>query len=382
MKRLGAVFFGVLMVAISAGAVGAAVAPPTVELFEAYGFENVLEPDDRLILVRYELPFSEWSNASTTDTFPTAFMIKANNETSPAGTDCFALAANYLTDDNNIQQFLEDACFTSLKTGMVLQTFYDGTRGGAGVIQHGIRTLPRIADGLSAIYIRAGHSLAPAGSATANSYQTCIEGSPTIFTGPAYSSQPVACLVPIWYDTVNVEDKSGMTSVLNQLMLNLEEEMILPVNTFVASDKITENGITMPREAFTAMVRAAPDAFYTGVTNPWTDIRQVPTPTVQELAIAGSAESSTIYKAFDGVASQYFGTTGKVFGGLVILMLAAAAVMAVGAVTGSITLGSITGFLLLLVGVFLGIVHIGALWAAIGLLTLVGSMYIFRKMPS
>tara|TARA_R100000808_G_scaffold12437_1_gene30967 strand:+ start:11171 stop:12286 length:1116 start_codon:yes stop_codon:yes gene_type:complete len=338
----------------------AAVDPPTYDLFEAYGFENVLEQDDRLILIRYDVDLSLWQN--------TTYMVDPVCET--------------YTNDTTTREKLIDPCLTSIKPGMLLHTFYDGTKGDPGVLQQGLRLLPRIGDGMSGLYIRAGHGLAPVGSTTSNGYRTCLEGSPTFFVPPTYTGPPITCSALIWTNTLNVQDKAGMTSVLRQMMANIEEDMVFPVNTLIAQDKITEPGVVMPREAFTSIVRAAPEAFYTGITNPWKNIEVVPTPTVQENAIQNEATSSTIYKAFDGVAAEYFGTSATVFGGLVILMVAAIAVMAVGAVTGSITLGAIMGFLFLMMGVFLGIVHVGALWATIALLTLVGSTYVFRKFPS
>ena len=369
MKYLGALIVGGVFLVMAVESVGATVnmspvPPPDIELFEAYGFENVLEPDDRLLLVRYELPLDPWQSATTTTANPERYMVNAT-----------------CTEVEGIVS-LEDTCYTSLYPGMVLNTFYDGTRGGSGVTQHGIRTIPRVGDGLSGIYIRAGHSLAPAGSATANTYQVCVEGSPTVFANPLYTVQPVGCLNPIWYATTGTEDKVGMTGVLLQLGLNLEEEMIKPVNYFVAQDKITENGVTMPREAFTGIVRAAPNAFYTGIKQPWRDVSQVVQETNTEALIRSDTENTRIYLAFEGAAQQYFGTSAKVFGGLTMLLIGAIAVMAVGATTGSITLGSITGFLILMMGVFLGVVHVGALWATIGILTLVGSTYVFRKFPS
>ena len=104
MRKLLAIFTIALLATLPVGSVSAQVAPPTLDLVEAYGFSNVLEADDRLILVRYDLPLADWQIDANTvaPPFPTEFMVDAVCE----------------TPTEPIQ--LKDPCYTSLKSGMVL----------------------------------------------------------------------------------------------------------------------------------------------------------------------------------------------------------------------------------------------------------------------
>ena len=365
MRKLFALIAITLLATLPAGIVSAQVAPPTLDLVEAYGFSNVLENDDRLILIRYDLPLADWQIDANTVTppFPTAFMVDAVCE----------------TPTEPVQ--LKDPCYTSLKSGMVLNTFYNGTRGGAGVTQVGIRSVPRIGDGLSGIYIRAGHGLAPIGAPSAG-YEVCVEGSSTVFALPTYNATPVECMNPVWITIPSVSEKENMTAILTSLMTNIQEELNQPVNTYVDQGIITQSGAIMPREAMSAIATAAPNAFYVGVVQPWSDFDLTLTPTALEQSVANANQSERIYQAFDGVALEYLGTTPTVLGGVTFLIFAIIVVMAVGFVTRSIMYGSMLGILVLICGMFAGLFPVAGLFVLIGLLLLLGSTYVFRRFPT
>ena len=363
MKKLAVLSAAIFLYAISAGVVSAQVSPPTIDNIEAYGFSNVLEDDDRLILVRYELPLADWQiDASTANPpFPTAFMVDAT-----------------CTPSETIN--LKDPCYTSLLSGMVLHTFYDGVPGNPGVSQTGIRSVPRVGFGMSGIYISPGHGLAPPGAPSA-AYQTCVEGSSTVFTLPTYSSRPVDCLHPIWLPLPAVGQSTDLATVLVSMGDIIESDMNQPVNSFVDMDVLTEIGSIMPKEAFSPMANAAPTAFYAAVTQPWRDFDLAVTPTALDTAVGSAAQSSRIYQAFDGAANQYFGTTPAVLGSIFFIVIAVTVVMAVTMVTNSVTYGSMLGMLVLVAAMFTGVLPIAALWVLLAILLLLGGTYVFRRFP-
>ncbi|MAX59667.1 MAG: hypothetical protein CL755_12645 [Chloroflexi bacterium] len=366
MRKLVAIFTLVVLATLPVGVVAAAVAPPPIDLVEAYGFSNVLETDDRLILVRYDLPLDDWqidSSMVSPPTLPVAFMVDATCETP---TEPITLV---------------DPCYTSIYNGMVLHTFYDGARGGPGVTQIGIRSIPRIWQGLSGIYIRAGHGLPDPGGPS-SSFETCIEGSSTIFTGPNFTSTPVECLNPLWITIPSVAEKENMVAILTSLMTNVQDEMNQTVNTYVDQNIITQTGAVIPREAMSAIGTAAPNAFYVGIDQPWTDFDLTLTPTALETGIATANQSGRIYEAFGGVAAEYLGTTPTVLGGIFFLTFAIVVVMTVGLVTRSVMYGSMLGVLVLICGMFAGLFPVAGLFVLIGLLLLLGSTYIFRRFPT
>lgn len=366
MRRLLGILVIALLAAFPAGIVQAAVPPPTLDLVEAYGFSNVLETDDRLILVRYDLPKDEWQLDSTDvnpPAIPVAYMVEATCE----------------TPVEPIR--LDDPCYTSIYNGMVLHTFYDGVKGAPGVTQIGIRSIPRIWQGLSGIYIRAGHGL-PAPGAPSGTFETCIEGSSTVFTGPNFTTNPVECMNPLWITIPSVAEKENLVAILTSLMTNIQDEMNVTVNTYVDQGIITQSGAIMPREAMSAIATAAPNAFYVGIAQPWSDFNLALTPTALETNIATANQSGRIYEAFDGAAAQYLGTTPTVLGGVTFLLLAIIVVMAVGFVTRSIMYGSILGVLVLMMGMFAGLFPVAGLFVLLAVLLLLGSTYIFRRFPS
>ena len=382
-RLLTVALLAVAVWAIPSVAMASPVAPPTVNLFEAHGFANVMEPDDRLILIRYELPLDEWQfdGLTATTTNPVVNALTGDPVDYMRNATCTELTSLSTTNP------LPDSCYTSLLSGMVTQTFYDGAGSDPASTNLGIRTLPRIGDGMSGVYIRAGHGLAPlSGGSSAeqdalNTYQTCLQGSSTTFVQPTFTANFQLCLNPIWHPTTLVTDKDALTHTNVQMTLNIQEEMNEPVNKFVAEDTITEEGIIFAREAFTLMVQASPRAFYTGVSQPWTDFDTSVTPTALENELTTGAQATTMYKAVVDTGSWYFGIEPNVAGTVGALLLVMATVTATAITTRSVTYPAVLGFMVLLGATFMGFVPVAGMWVAMAGFLTIGGIVIFRKMP-
>lgn len=329
--------------------VSAQVAPPTVDVFETFGFSNVLEEGDVMVLVRYNLPTSEWRKDATT----TPFMADSTCSVSEDKDD------------------LKDRCWTSLKSGVVTHNLYDAPIADGG-FNHGVRKLPRIGDGLSAIYLRSGHGIT-IGTATA---QSCIQGSSTIF-----SPNVEICSSVIWQASTSLGDNSALTNALIQTMTNLEANMNMQVGSFVSNQVITEAGILFPMEAMPAIVKGAPDAFYSGVSSQFDDYSTVPQGSALESAIIANTSNSTIYKALDNVGQQYLGMNVRTFGTLGTFTLALIVLLGVGGVLKNMVVGTACAFVVVLAGTFMGLVLPHIIWTVVAVCVMFGATFLYRRMP-
>jgi hypothetical protein len=356
--------------------------PPTANVYEAHGFANVMEPDDRLILIRYDLPLAEWAfdgkTATTTNPVHNASDVSVSYMKNATCTEISSLSST---------NPLPDSCYTSLLSGIVTHQFFNGVASDPDSQNLGIRTLPRIGDGMSGLYIRAGHGLAPlsggtdAEQAELQTYETCLTGAVNVFTAPTFTGNINICLKPIWHPTALVTDKSSLTQTMVAMVLNIQEEMEEPVNRFVAQDVITEEGIVFPREAFTLAVQASPDAFYTGVSQPWLDYDTDAVPSALEKQLETGAQATTMYKAVVDTGSWYFGMEPNVSGTLGAFALIGIVVTATAVMTRGVTYPAVLGLLVLLGATFMGFVPVAGVWVAMaGFLTL-GATVIFRKFP-
>ena len=233
-----------LLAVVMAGWVGtsdvhAQVANPAMTLTEVHGLQHLIQEGDLLILVRYELPKATWRVDSVDDpNYP--FMEEA---------DCF---------ENN-ENYMFDLCWTSILSGVASHTFYDGIQATGTLIQQ--RTLPRIGHGLSGLYIAEGHSL----TFGTTSYQTCLEGSATVF-----DPRTINCLgVALWH-TVTDTDGDGAflddapaqnAEVFRDLGENLQDQIPGRQELIVANRNITPVGAIFFTEAYTNVMTAAPEAF-------------------------------------------------------------------------------------------------------------------------
>lgn len=356
--------------------------PPEVNVYEAHGFANVMEPDDRLILIRYELPLDQWQfdgkTATTTNPVHDANDVSVSYMKNATCTDLSSLSST---------NPLPDSCYTSLLSGIITQQFFNGLASDPNSQNLAIRTLPRVGDGMSGLYIRAGHGLAPlsggsdAEQAELQTYETCVTGAVNVFSAPTFTGNINICLKPIWHPTTLVTEKDALSQTYVNMVMNIQEEMNEPVNRYVAQDVITEEGIIFPREAFTLAVQSAPTAFYTGVSQPWLDYNTVPTPSAFEQQLETGAQATTMYKAVVDTGSWYFGMEANVAGTLGAFALIGIVVTATAIMTRGVTYPAVLGLLVLLGATFMGFVPVAGVWVAMaGFLTL-GATVIFRKFP-
>mgnify|MGYP006405769393 CR=1 FL=1 len=139
------------------------VANPPMTLDEAHGFQHLINEGDMLILVRYELPKADWR-------------IDAADVAVATATAPFVPYMEEATCIDNDEENLLDLCYTSLLSGVAINTFYDGPHLSSTLLRS--RTLPRVGDGISAVYFGTGHSIT-FGDPT---YEACVEGSATLFS--------------------------------------------------------------------------------------------------------------------------------------------------------------------------------------------------------
>lgn len=338
------ILWGVLAIALAAGGGPAhAQAIVDVEIFEASAYQNMVELGDMLVLVRYELPVADWQNST--------YMNDATCEDS----------ADFV-----------DPCFISLLQGVALQTFYSGPAA-TGTLQS-VRQLPRVGHGLSAVYLAAGHGLT-FGDTT---FETCVEGSPSVF-----SPIPQACITIQWNTSATV---AATPAIIEPDLLiisgNLEQAAEQAKNTFVNIDKITQTGMIFVREAFPAMVLIVPSAFFIGTADVFVDFAPTPGPTGLETDIQGDAQSSTAWTSAQDIAREYGGVTVRMFGSVLILAAMTGATVAVVQATGNFAVGALAGGLVLGAGVLQDFVVLGPIFVALGVLLIIGSSWLFRRVPA
>jgi len=279
----------------------AQIAPPTFLITEVHGMQHLVAEGDMLILIRYELPKTEWRD----DTGADALMEEA---------DC--LEGN---EANPI-----DLCWTSVLPGLASHTFYSGAQATATLV--GQRNLPRIGHGLSALYVGTGHGL-DFGSTT---YESCVEGSATFFT-----PRPVACRTILWHTVTDVDGDNLFLddapiqndNVFRDIMRNLQEEMPGRTEALLSNNLITPNGKLYIVEAYTNAEDAAPTAFGIARVAPVAVSLTSTAATVAESAIALEAQGSRMWNYvndfnnnhLDGTISM--GIVGGVFVGMLAMFI-------------------------------------------------------------
>ena len=314
-----------------------------VSIYEASAYQNVVATGDLLVLIRYELPTTDWQVAT--------YM---NNAT------C-ADAADFV-----------DPCYISLQEGVALQTLYDGPAATASL--RSIRQLPRVGQGLSALYLAAGHGL----TFSTTTYETCVEGSAT-----AFSPMPQSCITIQWNTSANVAATPAVIQPgLLAVSANLEQAAAQAKNTFLNIDKITQTGMIFMREAFPPMPLIVPDAFFIGTTNVFADVAPTPGATGLESDIQSTAQASTAWSATQDIAREYGGVSVRMLGSVLVLALTLATTVAVGQVTGNFPVGALAGGIVLGGGVLQDFVVLGPVFVTLGVLLIIGSSWLFRRVPA
>ena len=333
----------------ASGAEGHTVTPiPAVDITmnQAQAYRHVVQTDDLLILVRFELPTDDWSNS-----------------TYVTNTSC--------ADANDFS----DLCYTSLRSGAAIQTLYSGAHEARGVALAGFRSLPRIGQGLSALYLNPGHGLTWANA----TYETCVEGSSSLF-----SPIPHSCLTLQWCPDCADPDTTPIRLDLDlvQMMLNLEEELDQPQNLFVNIDKITQTGIIFPREAFPSMRSVVPGAFFTGVSSAFNDFRPTLTPSSLQATAAAAAAASTFRSSLEDVSNEYLGAPINLVGALITVIIAASIMGGSMMVTRDVSTSALLGSLAIPVGWYLGFIPTAAIWVILALAMTLGGIWLFRRLPT
>ena len=309
---------------------------------EAHGWQNVLELGDMLIWIRYELPTADWRTSTYI------------NDTACADADNFT-----------------DPCYTEVVEGAALHTFYGGAHNTADL--RGFRHIPRIGHGLSALYFAAGHDLTFGTVA----YETCIEGSATLF-----NPIPHDCFTVQWRSSATVDATPAvMEPHLVQMALNLERVLERPANEFVNVDKITLLGLPFPREAFSPIVTVVPGAFFSSVVEPFSDFNPGSAGAL-ETSIQTAAEASSFYTDLNRASQEYFGLPVRIFGTIITFLLGLLAVFGVAKVTGSLPLSTLAGALMVGFGFFMNFIPPAAMFIALVIILLLGSTWVFRRLPT
>ena len=280
---------------------------PTMTLSEVHGLEHLVQEGDILILIRYELPQSEW---------------RIDQGDVDVGSESHAFLDEADCVDNDQSDPL-DNCWTSVISGVAAQHFYDGPNATANLI--GQRTLPRIGHGLSAVYIGAGHSLT-FGTAT---YEACLIGSATLFT-----PSTTECDAILWH-AVTDDDGDGAliddarvtnATVLRDLSLNLQDAMPISSGLLNTNGLVTPVGAIYNIEAYSNMVRAAPTAFAGAevATSLSEDFVISSTPTAAEQTIQTDAQASRMWGYVNDFNDNHFAgnLTVHLVGGVFVGMLA------------------------------------------------------------
>ena len=330
---------GVLLVALWIGrGVSAEAVGPTLVLYESHAFRHVIESNDLLVLVRYKLPKADWQNTTYMD-----------NPTCENAKD------------------LSDDCWVSLKPGVALQTLYAGS----GELWS-VRNLPRIENGISAVYLPPGHSV-PWGDTAVRS---CLDGPSNI------TPKPQVCASLLWHASATVADTPEVIRpVLVQMVLNLEVEAKRPRNTYVNIDKITEQGMIFPREAFPAILFLVPKAFISGVSSAFTDYYPPSGVGALEGQITGQRQTSPFYQNLAIVAREFFGLPVHMVGSLFFFSLALLLGAGLFWATGNPVLGIVVAGMVVLAGSLAGFVPIAGVFAAVAVIITVGVAWVFRRIP-
>ncbi len=341
-----ALMVGVWQTTVGAWRVAHAQTTIGLSVLEVKGYQHVLETGDMMIFIRYELPVDEWRI--------TTYM------------------RDFTCDD--IEDFT-DPCYTSLKQGAALHTFFPGAV--ADVDLAAVRHLPRVGFGLSAVYLVPGHGL-NFGDTT---YLSCIEGSATLFAPVPRDCNPIE-----WRTSADLETTLPLFAAdITQITLNLEGTLEVGLNQLVDSGGITDTGRLFDLEAFSPSQDIVPESFFTGVGVFSTPFAPTPGAGSLETTIAADAAASTVFIAATGITNEYFGVSVRTLGGgavlLVALIVFVGTLATVKGVEGS-AMGALFGALVIGLGFYMGFVPAGIIFASLAIVVVLGLMTLYRRVPA
>jgi hypothetical protein len=305
--KLSGVILAVVAVFVSVQAAFAVdpVANPPMTLKEAHGFKNLIAEGDLLVLVRYELPKADWRIDVAE--------VAAHTSTAP-----FVAYMEEGTCLDNDEENLLDLCYTSLLSGIAINTFYDGPHLSSTLLRS--RTLPRVGDGISGVYFGTGHSIT-FGDPT---YEACIEGSATVF-----SPKTIECDTLLWhsvatstaYPSIMEASRATNASALVSMALNLQQGIAGRQEALVVNDYIAPTGAIFFKEAYTNIVRAA-DAAFAAKQPTLEDIELNVSGSTAETAI--TADRGLLYGYIDDYNNNHFdgNASTQLIGGVLVGMIA------------------------------------------------------------
>lgn len=350
-----ATVLAVALASLSSTPVFAAHTNPNLNLNQALAFRHVVETDDLLVLIWYELPKAEWRT-------PAAGMAGAHMVV----TSCLAADQTAIKDTSD----WANDCWTSLNEAIVVQTLWDGAGGTSNL--KSLRALPRVGHGLSAVYLKAGHGL----TWNTTTFQTCIEGSASTWT-----TVPRTCLNLNWQDSASLTATPAVIEPwLVQLMLNLQQSNALPKNTFVSGAKITQTGTIFPREAFPVIMSIVPGAFFVGIAQAFQDFSPS-TATPLSSSISTEAQASTVWKSVNSVRAEYLGVSVRTFGAIGFMLAALAVAIGAMMTMGNPAMAAFLGAMVVAVGVFMDLVPLAAVFVALAVMVVLGGAWLFRRVP-
>jgi len=346
-RRIAGIFLSIVAALLMAGVfstnIASAQASPPTTLAEAYAFRHVVETDDLLVVVRFDLPVGTWQDA--------AYMLNPTCE----------------SDESDFQD-IEAPCYTSLQEGNAFQKLY-GTSQAAGLLR-AIKDLPRVGPGISAVYLPAGHDITWGNAET----QTCIEVGSSLATTPS-------CSTLQWNDTASIVTFGGTAQpFISALTLTAQTVMDQRQGRFVINGKVTEIGIIFWRESFPAILALSPVSFMIGTDNPFVDL-VTPTPPAGALdsTITTAAEATALYTGVSSVGQEYLGFSGRFLGTLISLLLMGIVGIFIFRYTDDVRLALLGTFFPAAFGVYLSWIPLQWAFAFVALTFTIGISWIIRK---
>lgn len=338
---------------------------PTFEIFQAFGYRNILQTGDFFILIRYELPESVGGAANTAWCVEDYLRYPAGCELTPPA-----------------PSFPE-----SLKAGYMSFKYYDYN----GLVQADQPKVPRIGGGLAGIY-----NPAPAadwGWDTQNTAQVCLESSSFYFQNP-YAD----CTIVILKESTvpsNASYTGGQLALgtelggSNGILYNLESQLNLPINTLVSGvGQVTPFGQRYAEESLKGITFVAVDGSDTAVFQLGTEsvygnqgFQRESGESKLQTQIDLEAANSGATQSFKIAADEYMGLDGTLLAALIFGFAAIMLGATVMATTKSAPFSLGSAALVMTSSIFVRGVSVGFLFTGLSILIVLGSYYWIRKQP-
>lgn len=246
---------------------------------------SIVEPNDLLCQIRYELP------QSISDGVSDAWCAELNNPNGCASTPANPTEPTSMPT-GKARIALWQNCGATCATGSIIA----------------IRDVPRIWHGISAIYVPESAGVTWADS----TIRMCVESVPGAFT-----TDEQACISPAWSTASNTttaqRDDAGDSLVTN--LTNLQSLRLQALNTYVSNGLITEAGTLFAKEMLESAVILFPGVFKVSATL----LNQgLPGTGSSQLNADINATAVSYRQAFDDFGEIITPTGGAEIGGLIL----------------------------------------------------------------